>query len=309
VKRAALTGGVAAAWAVPAVRSVDLIAAKRAVGSGPSPTSGETTAPTVEETTSTTTTTTTEEPTSSTTEAPVTGGLKGRVVNALNGSPIIGATVTIVGTSFTTTTDSKGRYSFADVPVDTYDVRAQRSGFSTAISPVTLVANDTTTLNFALSLRGDLRLVLVWNTLESDLDLHLSAPTPPSGRVHVFFDQAAPVDYASLDMDDINGEGPETISVKDSPSHGGDFVAGDYHVWVDNFPTDPGDNADMKVSEATVTLFGRTMQVGQWAVGDASGASTSRLWHVIDFTIDADGTVTAVTPRNQFVAGDENTVL
>jgi hypothetical protein len=62
-------------------------------------------------------------------------------VEALNGTPIEGASVSIVGTSIETTTDDEGNYILYNVPVGDQTVRVASDGF--------------TTLNYRLTVIGD----------------------------------------------------------------------------------------------------------------------------------------------------------
>jgi hypothetical protein len=57
------------------------------------------------------------------------GVLKGRVTDERTRSPISGATVSIRGTRFTTTTDSMGEYMFYNVPPGEYDLKFFKNGY------------------------------------------------------------------------------------------------------------------------------------------------------------------------------------
>ena len=79
---------------------------------------------------------------------PMLGTLQGTVINAFNRTPIGGATVSIPG-GFTTTTLANGTYTMA-APAGVRDVTCSAPLFVTQVKQATIVANQTTTLNFAL---------------------------------------------------------------------------------------------------------------------------------------------------------------
>ena len=172
---------------------------------------------------------------------------------------------------------------------------------------IVVASGGTTTQDFVLSKLADLRMMLTWNNVDSDLDLHASGPDGSGGRFHVSFVDEHPVEHASLDVNDTTFDGPETVTVKISQSEG-DFVAGDYHVWVHNSPSGT-DVADFVAAAPVVMFTDRVAQAGQWSAADATGTSTDRIWRVFDFTIDDAGTVTTTNVVQTFVPGDSSTVF
>ena len=82
--------------------------------------------------------------------SPQTGDLGGTVA-ASDGLPIAGATVTVEGTGFSTTTGGGGAYAITGVPVGTYNMTATAAGYSSATQVVTVQANTTVTTDFVLS--------------------------------------------------------------------------------------------------------------------------------------------------------------
>jgi subtilisin family serine protease len=81
-----------------------------------------------------------------------TGVLTGTVSDASNNAPIQGATVHATGPfDATTTTDASGNYTFAHLPVGTYDVTASAFGYtSQTANGVVISDGQTTTQDFAL---------------------------------------------------------------------------------------------------------------------------------------------------------------
>jgi iron complex outermembrane receptor protein len=82
------------------------------------------------------------------------GTVTGRVTIALNGDPVHGATIIIVGARRTATTGDDGRFSIANVPAGTYEVLAQREHLSAGRQTITVEPGGTATLDFALELTG-----------------------------------------------------------------------------------------------------------------------------------------------------------
>jgi PKD repeat protein/glucose/arabinose dehydrogenase len=80
--------------------------------------------------------------------------VQGTVTSSAGGAPIAGATVTVSGTSLTTTTAANGTYSFPDVPTGQRTITAQKSGFQTGSTTVTAVSGTTVTANIALTTGG-----------------------------------------------------------------------------------------------------------------------------------------------------------
>jgi len=81
---------------------------------------------------------------------PATGTIEGAVTDADTGEGIENATVTIAGTSLSTTTDVDGSYSIATVPEGERSVTASAAGFESASSTVTVSGGETSTADFAL---------------------------------------------------------------------------------------------------------------------------------------------------------------
>lgn len=64
---------------------------------------------------------------------------------------------------------------------------------------------------------GPTKIVLTWSANPSDLDSHLTGPTPDGARFHVcYYDQvysSSGVKYVDLDIDDTSSYGPETTTI------------------------------------------------------------------------------------------------
>ncbi|MGE0797350.1 MAG: carboxypeptidase regulatory-like domain-containing protein [Lautropia sp.] len=160
------------------------------------------------------------------------GTISGAVLDVRQGNAIAQATVRLdrgQGTALTpevvatATSDAQGRYSFTGLAAGTYTVLAQASGYASGTrTAITVPAGGTVRdQNVGLSPIGaepEVRIVLNWGSVPADLDAHLTGPNAPgvSGRFHVYWSNrldpgAAP--YAGLDRDDVDGNGPETLTL------------------------------------------------------------------------------------------------
>jgi outer membrane receptor protein involved in Fe transport len=77
--------------------------------------------------------------------AGVTGKISGLVKDTQSGQPVVGATVRVVGTDFTTTTDEDGEYFIINVPSGKYDIAVSYVGFESFLKKEVRVLVDLTT--------------------------------------------------------------------------------------------------------------------------------------------------------------------
>ena len=83
--------------------------------------------------------------------AAITGKISGVVTAEATSAPLANVTVTIVGTSSTTTTNDAGYYVIINIPPGGYDVKAELAGYgSETVAGAKVFAGLTTTLSFAL---------------------------------------------------------------------------------------------------------------------------------------------------------------
>src|SRR5215218_9014271 len=83
-------------------------------------------------------------------ELRVLGVVSGRVTDRVNGAPIVGATVTLEGTRLAATSSDSGTYRVAGVPAGSYTIGVRRIGYARASQPVSLAADQTVSVDFAL---------------------------------------------------------------------------------------------------------------------------------------------------------------
>ncbi len=169
--------------------------------------------------------------------------VRGSVVNAQTGDGVDGATVEFIrqfggqggsaslGREFTLTTDANGGYRIDSAPSGFFTVVVNHPGFvETRIPDVELssgVIELTPVAATTAPAPGSLRVILSWGQEPRDLDAHLTGPDGSGGRFHVYYGSTT-FGGTSLDRDDVDGQGPETMTVDTS-------VDGMYRFSVHNF--------------------------------------------------------------------------
>ncbi|MEZ5199027.1 MAG: carboxypeptidase-like regulatory domain-containing protein, partial [Bacteroidales bacterium] len=78
------------------------------------------------------------------------GHLSGTVTMLGSGNPLYGATISLQGISYSTTSSANGTYTINDIPVGTYTAICSKNGFATAYEVVEIVEDMTTYQNFQL---------------------------------------------------------------------------------------------------------------------------------------------------------------
>jgi hypothetical protein len=243
---------------------------------------------------------------------PTCGNLVGQVIDADTRAPVPGATVTESG-GRQATTDTNGQFRFTCVtPAGPDTVYATAPGhLPGSAQGIVPAAGDSAPVVIMLTpvTVVEIQVRLTWGPHPSDLDSHLSGPDQAGGRFHCFFQNMTPVPYVALDQDVKTGCGPETITIaRTPPGPGGQFVAGDYHYWVHDYTTTTFVGSLAMVLISTADSQGTLTTIAQYDVAAATGDPTLDLWHVVDFTLDVNGTVVR-TDVQTFVAGNSATVL
>jgi adhesin/invasin len=164
-------------------------------------------------------------------------------------------------------------------------VSATATAFITDSASVMVPASGNALQNFALSQTlagGQLRIVLTWGNRPRDLDAELYLP--PGGRDNVVSAYTGTRAGVTLDRDDRDGSGPETITIS-QPS------GGPYTFMVHHYSVGP-DDGTLAASGAVVTVLRGDAVLQRFTV--PSGAPGARWWTV--FTLD--GTAGTITPVN-----------
>jgi len=229
------------------------------------------------------------------------------VVNAQTGDSLPGVEIRVLETGQSTITDASGNFTLSGVSAGARTLAASLAGFVDATSSIIVLAGATTERTIGMLEIGaggdNIAVVMNWGQSPSDLDLHMSGPDGSGGRFHVYFSDRTPVDHACLDLDDTSSFGPETITI--GPAADGNFVAGDYHVWIDNFSGTP----EFDVSQATVAITAAGAQISDYSIGSASGNTADDIWQVLNFTVGADGSVSALSVVQTLTDGDASDIF
>src|SRR5690606_9149756 len=157
------------------------------------------------------------------------GNFSGTVLNALNSERVgglnldlrAGANITEGDIITSTATDTKGNYSFNDIPAGTYTVSVSGDGYTDTHFNVQVYGNTTRTAQNGLvtpSLElGETRIIMQWENRPEDLDLHLTGPEAGQiDRFHIFFGDrgsATASPNATLDKDDFGAYSSEIITI------------------------------------------------------------------------------------------------
>lgn len=217
------------------------------------------------------------------------GMIQGTVLNATNNNPISGATVQVSGGQ-SATTDASGNYTIT-LDAGTRAIFASMSGFYTSnVTILRVQSSQTVTQNFSLapefvSGSGRIRLVLSWGQTPNDLDSHLL--TPGGGHVAYYArGDSTSSPYAVLDVDDVSGFGPETITIYQ-------FQTGTYKYFIHNYSGSP----DITTSTALAQIYDDNGLVSQLNI-PTSPVNGSRYWYVCDI----NGATRQITIQNQLLS-------
>lgn len=213
------------------------------------------------------------------------GTVMGSVIDAKTGLVLEEVTIRVIdGTDSETgkiiqeaLTDSNGDFSL-QAPAGEYTVEYSKEGYQTAVNDdkvmVSAGANENLSQKVLMPNLGDgeWSIVLQWGSEPQDLDLHVS-----SDDYHVFFSNPQAKgknnEEAILDVDDQNGDGPETITITNMQPDSS------YLVMVDNYSyRGHGGDHTLSESQATVTIYSPTGETFSYSVPDGMG----NIWNVVE---------------------------
>lgn len=241
----------------------------------------------------------------------LTGGAGGQITNAQDGTVVADALLELrAGINATTgtviasaSTNLSGNYTFSNIPAGNYTATVSKDGFTPNRFTVTVVGGQTI-LNQNASISPPIadrqwRFVLTWGQTPSDLDSHLTGPTPPNaggGRFHTYFPSSSRtysfngIRYADLDVDDVSSFGPETTTIYE-PTGG----SGVYRFSVHDYSNkDSSNSTAMAASGAQVRVFRGSTLVATYSVPNRSGT----LWTVAELDL-TNPSFPILTPINR----------
>lgn len=163
--------------------------------------------------------------------------VNGIVLNSISGQGVSGATIKFRNEYGNTqggyvkndknqdlvlTTDGNGCFSTFALPYGYYTAEVTKEGFIVQHANIFANSDSINELNQTITISPNLtneefRVVLTWGQNPRDLDSHLVASLSDGTSYHIWFDNKEKykdgILIANLDVDDTNGEGPETTTV------------------------------------------------------------------------------------------------
>lgn len=196
----------------------------------------------------------------------------GNILDATNTAPMTGARVRLYAAD-TLVVDEVVSDSF-DVPVEvgTYRMVVTAEGYQEWARDVSVTVDEpVVAVRVALSPvfgESDMaRMVLSWGREPSDLDSHLLGP-----GFHLFFNQKA-AGGATLDVDDVDSFGPETVTIQQ-------WQSGLYRYYIQDFSAGANpQSTTLANSGAVVELYLDGADVQVFRVPEGVGI----FWHVFDY--------------------------
>lgn len=151
--------------------------------------------------------------------------VKVKVINATNASVITDANVIVKygndradsTTRYSGITDANGEVEFTDIPYGEYTFILNKEGFIDTSLNLTVDEGSAVSTDLSMSpilASGEMRIRLSWGLSPADLDSHLVKKTDGVEDYHIYYSDSN--DYRTgdnLDLDDTDGEGPETITI------------------------------------------------------------------------------------------------
>jgi len=232
----------------------------------------------------------------------------GIVVDASTGIGIDGAVVTLAdeaGNTITTTTDPGGYYTVQGDIIDDGSVTIEQDGCITNsynVSAGNSVDTGTTALSTVMD-ADQMRVVLTWGDNPRDLDNHLWLFDTETGDQldHIYFNDMSHNlgdGTARQDVDALNGNGPETITIPN-------FSEADMHYSVHNYSNNSWQVGG--VDKVSVEIYVGDTLIQSFTPDIPSGMDGSH-WHVFDIV---DGVVVptqSAAAENQFTLPSSDTV-
>ncbi|MGD9976494.1 MAG: YfaP family protein [Bacteroidales bacterium] len=204
-----------------------------------------------------------------------------RFFNALTGDPVQGGQVMIENIG-TFETDSAGRVLFPRQPDGLYKTIFKMNGYITAVYNVDIVAGTIFKNRLVVSPIMDIsqfRVVLDWDQQPLDLDAHFVK----ANTYHISYRNTRVLADGTgmLDRDDMDGYGPETITVERIDTEG------EYGFFAHNYSAHekPG-SPSLSVSKATVRVYSGNRLLKSYQVPDGLTEKTWNVFKVINGQVE-----------------------
>jgi 5-hydroxyisourate hydrolase-like protein (transthyretin family) len=159
------------------------------------------------------------------------GTVQGYITDSTTGNPIENVSIDIFSgmrnlneDDFlkTVTTGSTGEYQL-ELESGSYTAKITKDGYITQVVTITAVGDSSRDYSFVVSEalgESQARIVLDWGDQPRDLDSHL-VKLDSNGNLlyHIAYDSKTAENGDNLDIDDVDGEGPETVTIQELDSN------------------------------------------------------------------------------------------
>ena len=216
-----------------------------------------------------------------------------RFFDAVTGKPIIKANVEI-GDIVNEVTDFEGKIKF-EIPEDgNYLINFSHPKYAPSILKLEVVVGTIFNNRFSVSPSmpiGFLRVVLDWVNSPTDLDAHIVK----SNDYHISFRnmRVNQDNTALLDRDDLDGYGPETITVKNINQ------SSQYNYFVHNYSNQNSTaSKELSKSKGRVLIFGDNKLLHQVEIGKNMNGKYWNVFKIINGNIEIVNNTSDTQPAN-----------
>ncbi len=212
--------------------------------------------------------------------------VNGQVVNSQTGQGLDAALVAFIrpedsndNPHLIDVADNMGFFNIQDAPNGLFRLCIRKVGFLEFCQENVQITGGTFALDpIALAEippAGSIRIVLTWGQSPNDLDSHLTGPLGSSARFHVYYANRSGGD-ATLDHDDTNSFGPETITITDPED-------GMYRYSVHNFSDQSSTGGQgIAASPTRVQVYNEQGLLKSYTAPAAGNGNT---WRVFETTV------------------------
>ncbi len=229
----------------------------------------------------------------------------GRVIDS-SGAVVQNAEVVCQGTGFRSSsyTGSDGTFRVrvpAGLSFEYYAQKSNQQSTSQTISSVLSVGEERAVGDITIPNAAQISITLSWGADPRDLDSHLTIPGSVEGhsRYHLYYlnrsyTATSSWPNVSLDTDDMDGYGPELVSIYR-------LYPGVYRYCVHDYAgdsdiTNSGASVNLIISSGSFSgIYNFTPPTGAVGVND--------VWRVFDVAVNASGNITAVSSVNDYLYG------
>jgi len=200
-----------------------------------------------------------------------------RFLNALDGKPVDNAAVNVHGIGVFMT-NMEGIISFPEQEDGFYTLEFSKQGYISAKIEFEVKLNNVFNNRISVSpvMRGDyLRIVLDWGQRPADLDLHLVK----DGSYHISYRNMRSADDNSvmLDRDDMDGFGPETITIMETD------LRAVYQVYIHDYTNrNSSSSTELSRNGAAVRVYNRSGLVRSFYVPSNFRGNTWNVFRIIN---------------------------